>query len=119
VRLERDDRGEYFLAYIEELPGVEADGTTEFAARASLASAFEDYLAAMLQWGKQIPEPRQWPESLGWDRTELGVEAGHVTVAAMVAVDVMASATAEPAFDGEIDALRFGQGVSSLETIAA
>lgn len=30
-------------------------------AKLLLQEAFEDYLAAMLGWGNEIPEPRAWP----------------------------------------------------------
>lgn len=62
VRIERDGDGpEYFVAYIEELDGVQADGETELEARRHLQDAFDDYVAAMLEWGDTIPEPQQWP----------------------------------------------------------
>jgi predicted RNase H-like HicB family nuclease len=62
-----EDTGEaYFVAFIEELDGLEADGDTPVDARANLADAFEDYINAMLEWGDVIPEPVAWPASLGW-----------------------------------------------------
>lgn len=66
VRVESDEGGEYFVAFIPELPGVEASGATDMDARAALSAAFEDYLAAMLEWGEEIPEPTPWPESMGF-----------------------------------------------------
>jgi len=66
VRLVEDEGPSYFLASIEELPGVRADGKSEVEARAALTVAFEDYIAAMLTWGRPIPAPALWPESLGF-----------------------------------------------------
>lgn len=61
----------YFVAFIEELGGVEADGSTPEEAYANLAEAFEDYLSAMLEWGETIPEPESWPASAGWPDTSV------------------------------------------------
>lgn len=67
VRHIEEDSGEtYFVAYVEELDGVEADGDTPNEALSNLADAFEDYLAAMIEWGDEIPEPIAWPESIGY-----------------------------------------------------
>lgn len=67
VRHVEEDSGEtYFVAYVEELEGVEADGDTPNEALSNLADAFEDYLAAMIEWGDEIPEPVAWPESIGY-----------------------------------------------------
>lgn len=65
VRLAQDERGPHFVAFIDELPGVEAGGATDVEARAALAHAFEDYIEAMLAWGEEIPEPTPWPQSAG------------------------------------------------------
>ena len=67
VRHVEEDTGEsYFVAYIEVLGGLEADGDTPSDALANLADAFQDYIAAMLEWRELIPEPEVWPASLGW-----------------------------------------------------
>jgi predicted RNase H-like HicB family nuclease len=68
VRRVQEDNGEsYFVACIEELGGVEADGDTPTDALANLADAFQDYITAMLEWREMIPEPKVWPASLGWE----------------------------------------------------
>jgi predicted RNase H-like HicB family nuclease len=120
VRLETDDAGQtFYVAYIEELPGLESIGDSQMDARAGLVSAFEDYLAAMLEWGEPVPEPKQWPESFGWNPNAPGAVAGTIRVAALAVVDVMASPdTAVPAFDGVIESHRFGEQ-AELETVAA
>jgi len=61
IRLEDDDAGPYFVAFVEELNGVEADGASALEALSHLADAFEDYIQAMLGWGDRIPEPISWP----------------------------------------------------------
>ena len=62
LRIEQDEGGkEYFVAFIEKLPGVEADGPDAVTARANLIGAFDDYINAMLEWGDEIPEPPKWP----------------------------------------------------------
>ena len=62
LRIEEDEGGkEYFVAFIDDLPGVEADGADPAAARAHLMDTFEDYIKAMLEWGEEIPEPQLWP----------------------------------------------------------
>ncbi|MEM7416803.1 MAG: type II toxin-antitoxin system HicB family antitoxin [Gemmatimonadota bacterium] len=58
VRLETEESGEvYYVAYIEELEGVQSDGDTPWEALANLRDAFEDYLSAMFEWGAEIPVP--------------------------------------------------------------
>ena len=61
VRLERDEGGEYFVAYVVELGGLESDGLTESEARYNLQSAFVDYLTALLSRNATIAEPELWP----------------------------------------------------------
>ena len=63
VRTVADGDEHYFVAAIEELPGVEAGAETPYEAYYNLQLAFEDYLAAMVEWGESIPEPRSWPYS--------------------------------------------------------
>lgn len=81
VRLEHEEAGEeYFVAFIEELDGVEASGDTPTEALFNLQPAFDDYIDAMLKWGDAIPEPSVWPESLGWSADEVLTVRGPVTV---------------------------------------
>jgi len=61
VRVEDDDSGPYFVAFVEELRGVEADGASALEALSNLTDAFQDYIQAMLGWGDEIPEPIPWP----------------------------------------------------------
>ena len=61
VRLETDEGGGYFVAYVAELDGVEADGVSPVEAMYNLLSAFDDAIEAMLEWGHKIPEPDAWP----------------------------------------------------------
>lgn len=102
LRLERDASGaEYFVAFIDELDGVEADGADPAEARLNLQSAFEDYVEAMLQWERTIPEPEVWPgpgyipedppvavaQSPRWRSRSLRIEWEEVDVRAGSAVD--------------------------------
>lgn len=58
----RTEGGEhFFVAWIEELNGLVADGETREEAFFNLSAAFEDYIEAMLEWGREIPEPVLWP----------------------------------------------------------
>ena len=61
IRLERDNGGEYFVADVEELSGLESDGITELEARYNLQLAFDDYVTALLARNAQIVEPELWP----------------------------------------------------------
>ena len=70
VRVESDKGGEYFVAYIEELGGLESDGLTEVEARYNLQLAFVDYLTALLDRSATITEPESWP---GTDLAAAGV----------------------------------------------
>jgi len=63
--------GTYFLASIEELPGVRGSGADPSEALMALQDAFEDYLEAMSSWGKAIPEPELWPSSLGFEAMKI------------------------------------------------
>ena len=60
--------------------GLEADGDTPTDALANLTDAFQDYIAAMLEWREVIPEPEVWPASLGWE-TAAGRPTSVVDVA--------------------------------------
>lgn len=60
----REEDGEtYFLAEIEELDGVEASGATRWEALHNLEAAFDSYLRAMTELGREIPTPDSWPET--------------------------------------------------------
>jgi antitoxin HicB len=61
IVLMRDETGgdeEYWTARVEELPGCEARGETADAAARGISKAMEDWLAAALQKGNTVPEPR-------------------------------------------------------------
>ena len=88
VRIEADERGEYFVASIAELPGVEAPGSSHVEALAELQHAFDDYVAAMLEWGHEIPEPKSWPESYGWPAASLDFEIAPASIVAMVPIPI-------------------------------
>jgi predicted HicB family RNase H-like nuclease len=68
ITLVRDEGGgekESWTARVEELPGCEArDETADGAARA-VSKAMEDWLAAALEKGAAVPEPRRTPSHSG------------------------------------------------------
>jgi predicted HicB family RNase H-like nuclease len=68
ITLVRDEVGgekESWTARVEELPGCEArDETADGAARA-VSKAMEDWLAAALEKGATVPEPRRTPSHSG------------------------------------------------------
>ena len=68
IVLVRDEAGgekESWTARVEELPGCEArDETADGAARA-ISKAMEDWLAAALEKGAPVPEPRRTPSHSG------------------------------------------------------
>ena len=61
VTLERDDRGEYFLASIREIPGLRADGASDTEALYNLQVALSEYLSSALEAGRVVLEPELWP----------------------------------------------------------
>ena len=61
VRVERDVGGDYFIAYVEELGGLESDGLTETEARYNLQLAFDDYITALLARDVEIAVPELGP----------------------------------------------------------
>jgi len=61
VRIEDDGSRAYFVAFVEEIGGLEADGSSPLEAMSNLARAFDDYVEAMVSWGDEIPEPVAWP----------------------------------------------------------
>lgn len=68
IVLVRDDAGgekESWTARVEELPGCEArDETADGAARA-ISQVMEDWVAAALEKGATVPEPRRAPSQSG------------------------------------------------------
>jgi len=65
VRDEAGEEQESWMARVEELPGCEArDQTADGAARA-ISKAMEDWLAAALEKGTTVPEPRSTPSHSG------------------------------------------------------
>lgn len=72
----REEDGEtYFLAEIEELDGVEASGETRWEALHNLNAAFDAYLRAMIELGREIPTPESWPETYPGEYREGLVES--------------------------------------------
>ncbi len=57
----RDETGEYWLAWIEELEGCKAEGQAESEAFANLEGVFDDYIEAKIEWDSIIPEPIKPP----------------------------------------------------------
>jgi predicted RNase H-like HicB family nuclease len=80
VELLEEGGERYYLASVRELPGVRADGESHQEALTSLRDAFDDYIRAMQEWGRDIPEPVPWPRSLGYDPGPGKVEHGHATI---------------------------------------
>jgi predicted HicB family RNase H-like nuclease len=68
ITLVHDDAGgekESWTARVEELPGCEArDDTADGAARA-ISKVMEDWIAAALEKGATVPEPRRTPSQSG------------------------------------------------------
>jgi predicted RNase H-like HicB family nuclease len=60
VHPESDDRGRYFVAEIEEIPGVNGYGDTEVEARGDLYEALQDVFDDMVARGEAIPAPPRW-----------------------------------------------------------
>lgn len=66
VRVEEDSTGpEYFVAWIEEIPWIEADAETREEALRKLDETFGDAIEAMLSNQDEIAEPELWPGSAG------------------------------------------------------
>lgn len=49
----------YWLAWIEELPGCKVEGSSKVEAYKNLGELFDDYVTSKLEWGSEIPEPKQ------------------------------------------------------------
>lgn len=56
-RIEEEDGSRYFVARIVELGGCFAAGDSRSEAIANLKEAFDDYVDAWLEWGRDLPEP--------------------------------------------------------------
>jgi predicted HicB family RNase H-like nuclease len=67
IVLVRDETGEEesWTARVEELPGCEASDKTADGAARAIAKAMEDWLAAALEKGATVPEPRRAPSHSG------------------------------------------------------
>lgn len=65
VRDEADGEGEAWTARVEELPGCEARDETADGAARGISKAMEDWLAAALEKGAAVPEPRREPSHSG------------------------------------------------------
>jgi hypothetical protein len=71
-----EENGEFFWhAWIEELPGCEVDSASKAASFADLAEVFEDYIAAKLEWGSEVPLPTRWPNLNTTDHPEAPASA--------------------------------------------
>lgn len=68
IELVRDEAGgekESWRARVEELPGCEAREETADGAARAISKAMEDWLAAALEKGAAVPEPRRTPSHSG------------------------------------------------------
>jgi predicted HicB family RNase H-like nuclease len=65
VRNETGGDEQSWAARVEELPGCEARAATADAAARAIAKAMEDWLAAALEKGAAVPEPRPTPSHSG------------------------------------------------------
>ena len=68
LTLVRDDAGgekESWTARVEELPGCEARGDTADGAARAISKVMEDWIAAALEKGATVPEPRRTPSQSG------------------------------------------------------
>jgi predicted HicB family RNase H-like nuclease len=68
IVLMRDEAGgeeESWIARVEELPGCEARAKTPDGAARGISKAMEDWLAAALEKGAAVPEPRRTPSHSG------------------------------------------------------
>lgn len=61
-RLDVEDGDRYWLAWIERLAGCKVDGASKAEAFRKLDEIFDDYIAAKLERGSPIPEPKRWAE---------------------------------------------------------
>lgn len=55
-----EEDGRYWVAWVDELPGCKTDGATRAEAMWRLGQLFDDYIAAKLEWGTNIPVPKRY-----------------------------------------------------------
>jgi predicted RNase H-like HicB family nuclease len=65
VRDDDDRENEPWLARVEELPGCEARADTADRAARAISNAMEEWVAAALEKGTPVPEPRREPSHSG------------------------------------------------------
>jgi predicted RNase H-like HicB family nuclease len=66
ARPEQDASGDaYFVAWVEEIQWIRADGPSREEALHRLDEAFGEAIEMMIAAGDAIVEPPQWPESVG------------------------------------------------------
>ena len=101
VRIETDEDGtEYFVAFVAEIQGLEADGDSALAALRDLAIAFDEYVTLMQEKKWQIPEPALWP---GPDYVAPPAPSGRKSRKAPVEVDWSElDVAAEPAEERDV-----------------
>ncbi|WP_010632629.1 toxin-antitoxin system HicB family antitoxin [Sporolactobacillus vineae] len=61
----KDESGEYYYAQVLELDGCQSDGKTVPEALNNVHEAMEGYIAAKLEYGDHIPEPKSPNEYSG------------------------------------------------------
>ena len=64
-REEEEGAETYWVASVVELSGCMAHGASRPEAILQLNSAFDEYIEAMLGWGKDIPEPERTVKARG------------------------------------------------------
>lgn len=57
----RSDEGEYYVAEVEELPGLVATAETWEALAAAIDDALRSHISALLEAGIQVPHPAGQP----------------------------------------------------------
>ena len=65
-KLDEED-GQYFVAFVEEIPWIRTFGDSGLDALYELDESFDDCILAMLEADDEIPRPTLWPESAGGD----------------------------------------------------
>jgi predicted RNase H-like HicB family nuclease len=63
-RVSESDGSSYFVARIAEIPAIRIDGADREEALLKLDEVFDDFIAAMIENGDEIPEPRHFAD---WD----------------------------------------------------
>lgn len=67
VLVEEEDGARYFVAHVAEIPWINIDGDTREEALMRLDEIFDDAIQSMLDASDDIPEPMQWPMSVGYE----------------------------------------------------